>query len=517
MRVTELLDRLDRVKKAGDGWIASCPVGANHPRGDRTPGLKVDEGRNGEILLRCHKGCDTETEICPALGIDLKDLFPEREERRQTRTIETTYDYVDEDSELLYQVVRYKPKSFSQRRPDGEGGWVYKLGDVRRVLYRLPEVLYAIEQGKRVWLVEGEKDVEALRALGEVATTNVGGAQSWKDEYTDVLKGLRTIIVVADRDGAGIKRAEKLVATLQTAGVPNVVGCQAKVGKDVSDHLAASETLETLERLDPAKKANGLVLERFSSIEAVPPEWVKGLEGYVPFKAITLLAGEQGTNKSTFACYLAALITGVDYDGDVMYITTEGDPGVEIKPRLIAAGADVDRCHFVRRAIDGFEGIVSFPNDIRELEAEVKRTGTRLIVIDPVLAHVDVEDTNNDNSIRTALAPLQMLAQRNNLIVLLIAHINKDKSTDPFKRVGGSKGLTGVARSNLLMGKMWDGRELRAIASFKSSWADPTHALTFRVTTEYVPEIDSHSIRALPFGTSSVTAQGLLSERRAEG
>lgn len=509
MRVEEFLHRLEGVKRANDGWVARCP---SHP--DRSPSLQVSEREDGSIGIHCHAGCDTETKVLPAMGLEPKDLFPEREQRVE-RVVETTYDYVDENGELLYQVIRYKPKGFSQRRPDGKGGWVDKLGDVRRVLYRLPEVLCAIEQGKRVWLVEGEKDVEALRALGEVATTNVGGAQSWKDEYTEVLKELRTVLVVADRDGPGLKRAQKLVAELQAAGVPSVVGCQAKVGKDISDHLAAGETLETLERLDPEKKANGLVLERFSAIKAEAPEWVNGLEGFVPFKAITLLAGEQGCNKSTFACYLAALITQF-YDGDFMYITTEGDPGVEIKPRLLAAGADVDRGHFVRRADDGFEGIVSFPNDIRELEAEVKRTGTRLIVIDPVLAHVDVEDTNNDNSIRTALAPLQMMAQRNNLIVLLIAHINKDRSTDPFKRVGGSKGLTGVARSNLMMGKLYDGHELRAIASFKSSWADPSNALTFRIHNEYVGEIDDYSIKALPFGVSPVKASSLLAEKRSE-
>ena len=512
MRVEDLLARLERVRRDGDGWRACCPSPA-HERGNReSPALRIAEGDDGEILLYCHANCDIE-EICDAIGIEKKDLFPERE-RRVERVIETTYDYVDEEGNLLYQVVRYRPKGFSQRRPDGEGGWIDKLDDVRRVLYRLPEVLYALENGKPVWIVEGEKDADALVEAGVCATTNVGGAQAWKPEYTKLLTGAPFVVIIADRDGPGIKRAQKLAAELEDKVGTVRIG-QAKVGKDAYDHLTAGHGLDEFEPLDPEKKANGILLERFSAIKAEAPEWVKGLEGFVPFKAITLLAGEQGTNKSTFACYLAALITQF-YEGDVMYITTEGDPGVEIKPRLLAAGADVDRCHFVRRATDGFEGIVSFPGDIHELEAEVKRTGTRLIVIDPVLAHVDVEDTNNDNSIRTALAPLQMMAQRNNLIVLLIAHINKDKSTDPFKRVGGSKGLTGVARSNLMMGKLYDGHELRAIASFKSSWADPANALTFRIDTVAVGEIDGLSIKCSPFGVSPVKASSLLSENRSE-
>lgn len=509
MRVDEILGRLDGWKRNASGWEARCPA-----HEDRKASLGIAEGDDGRTLLTCRAGCSTES-VVAALGLELKDLYVE--EVKPQEVIETTYDYVDEQGALLYQVVRFRPKRFQQRKPDGAGGWEWKLGDVRRVLYRLPELLAST---KPIWIVEGEKDVEALREHGVNATTNVGGAQAWKDEYSDLIAGKAgpgaTVVVVADRDGPGIKRAQKIAAELEQRGLQAIV-VQAKEGKDAYDHLAAGFGPQDFERLDENKPADGIILERFSKIEATQPEWVIGLEGFVPFKAITLLAGEQGTNKSTFACYLAALIT-TTYSSDVFYITTEGDPGVEIKPRLLAAGADVDRCHFVRRAVDGFEGIVSFPNDIRDLEAAVKKTGARLIVIDPVLAHVDVEDTNNDNSIRTALAPLQQMAQRNNLIVLLIAHINKDKSTDPFKRVGGSKGLTGVARSNLMMGKMAkDGEEgLRAIASFKSSWADPTSALQFRVTSEYVPEIEGYSIRALPFGTTRVKAHHLLAENRGQ-
>lgn len=508
MRVDELLDRFENVKKSGDGWVARCPA-----HKDRVSSLSIGEGDNGRTVLNCHAGCET-ADICRSLGLDLKDLFEEDETPVQ-RTIEATYDYTDENGVLLYQAVRYKPKTFSQRKPDGEGGWVDRLGDVRRVLYRLPEIIDAITEGQRVWIVEGEKDVESLRAIGEVATTNVGGAGKWKPEYTDILKEAKTVIVVADRDGPGLKSAETIIAELRQAGVSTVEGCQAKVGKDITDHLEAGHGLDELERLDPGKKTDGIVLQKFSIIKAEKPEWVDGLEGFVPFKAITLLGGEQGTNKSTFACHLAWKITS-QYDGDVMYITTEGDPGVEIKPRLLAAGADVDRCHMVRRVTEGFDGIVAFPIDAREIEAEVKKTGTRLLVIDPVLAHVDVEDSNNDNSIRTALAPLAQMAQRQNMIVLLIAHINKDRSTDPFKRIGGSKGLTGVSRSNLLMGKLFDGRPARAIASFKSSWADPTHALQFRVEEKFVPEIDGNSIWCKPMGTVNVTAHALLSEKRGE-
>lgn len=507
MRVDDILQRLERVKKVPNGWEGCCPA-----HDDKQASLGIAEADDGRTLLTCRAGCTTEA-VVARMGLEMKDLYVEELKPAEPEVIDVTYPYVDEAGTLLYEVVRWKPKRFQQRKPDGNGGWEWKLGDVRRVLYRLPELIEAVKTGRRIYLPEGEKDCEAIIAAGAFATTNVGGAQAWKPEYVDFLRGAH-VFIVADRDGPGVKRAHTIAASLEGVAA-SVRILQAKTGKDAADHLAAGHTLGELEVLDEGKPADGLVLEKFSAIKATQPEWVNGLDGFIPFSAITLVAGEQGTNKSTLACYIAALVTSF-YDGDVMYITTEGDPGIEIKPRLLAAAADVERCHFVRRQVDGFEGIVSFPNDIRELEAAVKKTNTKLIVIDPVLAHVDVEDTNNDNSIRTALAPLQMMAQRNNLIVLLIAHINKDKSTDPFKRVGGSKGLTGVSRSNLMMGHLREGEELRALASFKSSWSAPQQARTFRVTQEYVPEIDGYSIRALPFGTSNVKAHQLLAENRGQ-
>ena len=105
------------------------------------------------------------------------------------------YDYVDEAGKLLYQVERMKPKGFRQRRPDGRGGWEYKLGDVRRVLYRLPQVIEAVAAGKLITVVEGERDVHTLEAKGKVATTCPGGAGKWRKEYSEVLRGAKVAII----------------------------------------------------------------------------------------------------------------------------------------------------------------------------------------------------------------------------------------------------------------------------------------------------------------------------------
>ena len=87
------------------------------------------------------------------------------------------YPYLDETGKLLFEVIRFEPKTFRPRRPDGAGGWIWNLEGTERVLYRLPEVLKAAKDGGTVYVVEGEKDADALRRAHAVATCNPGRRQ----------------------------------------------------------------------------------------------------------------------------------------------------------------------------------------------------------------------------------------------------------------------------------------------------------------------------------------------------
>jgi putative DNA primase/helicase len=130
--------------------------------------------------------------------------------------IVATYDYTDENGKLLFQTVRLKPKDkpkdFYQRQPDGKGGWRNNIKDVRRVLYRLHEVVKA----QIVCLPEGEKDVDNLRELGFVATTNPMGAGKWRKEYAEALRRKDVVVFgdVGDSDGSGEKHTAKRLASL---------------------------------------------------------------------------------------------------------------------------------------------------------------------------------------------------------------------------------------------------------------------------------------------------------------
>ena len=195
-----ILNKLPHARTNGSGWSAQCPA-----HDDQHPSLSIAEGDDGRVLLKCHAGCTTE-EIVEKLDLNISDLFPPKL-RSQRRHIVHGYDYRDEDGGLLYQVTRYEPKGFRQRRPK-EGGWIWNMKDVQRVLYRLPE-LRAADPKEPVFVTEGEKDADRLADLGLVATTNVGGAGKWRTEYTEELQD-RVLVLLEDNDAAGHGHVQKI-------------------------------------------------------------------------------------------------------------------------------------------------------------------------------------------------------------------------------------------------------------------------------------------------------------------
>jgi len=216
-----VLSRLKYVRKTGDGkWSAQYP---SHD--DRVNNLSVDIGDDGKLLVHCHAGCEA-ADVMAAVGLTMKDLFPAGDGRHKGNNkpgrVVASYDYRDESGKLLFQSVRFEPKGFSQRQPDGKGGWKWNLQGVRRVLYRLTELL-AADAGETVFVVEGEKDCNLLATLGLVATTNPGGADKWRQEYNEMLRG-RHVVIFPDNDGPGRKHAQTVARSLHgTAASVKVV------------------------------------------------------------------------------------------------------------------------------------------------------------------------------------------------------------------------------------------------------------------------------------------------------
>jgi len=228
MTLDEFLDLLEEVRPAGNGYVAICPA-----HEDSSPSLSITESDEG-ILLNCHAGCSTES-VVESLDLEMRDLFFKPRSSGGAGEPEAIYSYQDEVGIELYQALRFPGKNFRQRYMGPDGEWVWNLKERRRVLYRLPEIIAAVADGKTIYLCEGEKDVEALVARGHEATCNPMGAGKWKPEYSEVLVGAN-VIIIQDKDEPGRAHAERVKQSL--LGKANGVWVvQAKTGKDAYDHF----------------------------------------------------------------------------------------------------------------------------------------------------------------------------------------------------------------------------------------------------------------------------------------
>ena len=161
------------------------------------------------------------------------------------------YDYLNAAGELVHQTLRYepgrdgRPKSFSQRRPDGKGGWIWSLKGVAPVLYRLQDVIKADE----VLVCEGEKDADTLAALGYAATTCPMGAGKWRGHHSEHLKDKR-VFILPDNDDAGRKHLAQVARALAGAGIEARVVHLPESVKDVTDFVETfTDKTEAAERL----------------------------------------------------------------------------------------------------------------------------------------------------------------------------------------------------------------------------------------------------------------------------
>jgi hypothetical protein len=210
---------------------------------DREPSLSVTDASD-RVLIKWHAGCDID-DLLAKLGLSRRDLFDGDREHvsPEPRRIVAEYPYTSETGAVLFVKVRFQPKHFLVKRPDGLGGWIWGIGpDTRRVLYRLPR-LVAAQPSDVVWIVEGEGDVHSLEARGQIATTNFDGASKsgerpkWRAEYSPFMVG-RDVRIVADRDSEGRSRAEYLELCLR--GIARTLELvEAAQGKDATDHLGA--------------------------------------------------------------------------------------------------------------------------------------------------------------------------------------------------------------------------------------------------------------------------------------
>lgn len=329
--------KVDKVKRRDNSITAQCPA-----HDDSSPSLSVAVGKTRDIVITCHAGCAAD-DVMAALDLRWTDLSD-----GTNLTEVAVYPYTDEHGTVLFEVVRYQPKTFRQRRPGNRWG----LGDTRRPLYRLPKVLAAAAAGDTIYIPEGEKDVEAIESAGAVATCPP--ASNW-EKVPDAADSVRggDVVIVADRDTAGYSKALQIGADLLLHDVPHRYALAA-VGKDVSDHLAAGKTLDELEPVDvvglqtllhgtndwPTPRAlyaglNGDGLPTFP-LEALP-DWVadlirdlaEGLQVAIDMPAMVVL----GAVSTVCSGRIAVKLKGSSWVEDVnIYLVIGAPPGTGKSP-----------------------------------------------------------------------------------------------------------------------------------------------------------------------------------------
>lgn len=298
MNAQQIAKGLGKFNSTAGGFVAPCPA-----HDDNNPSLSISDGKDGKVLVHCHAGCDQNVVID---ALKSRKLWPEAEAKaeapsrgRPKQAIVATYDYADpETGEVKLQVVRYEPKTFRQRRPDGRGGWTWSVPATERILFNLPAVVQ--NAGKAVCIVEGEKDVLSLAKIGVVATCNPGGAGKWQSNYTDALAG-RDVLILPDNDEPGEQHAEIVARALygraKSIRIIRLPGLAPK--GDVSDWIAAGGTRDDLVHLrlgtdlyHPADDRRGDVLD-----SAPVEDYYEADEALTPFRPL-------GFNNGTYY-YLA--------------------------------------------------------------------------------------------------------------------------------------------------------------------------------------------------------------------
>lgn len=306
-----VLPRLDRVKKSGAGFMARCPA-----HEDGTASLSIGPGREHPVVLNCHAGCAPD-DVLGQLGLTWGDLSAPRpdvprsaDEWTPVGPASAVYDYRDETGALLFQVLRTAAKEFRQRIPDptAKSGWQWKLGATRRVLYRLPEILQTVREGRVVWICEGEKDVHTLVGQGLEATCNPGGAGKWHRDYSECLREA-VVIIVADRDEPGQAHARQVRDAL--AGIAASVSIVEPIeGKDVTDHVAAGRGLHELVTVwtddQPSRVVLAPDLWEFIAAADEPYDWL--VPGLLERGDRLILTGFEGLGKTMVARQMAVTV-----------------------------------------------------------------------------------------------------------------------------------------------------------------------------------------------------------------
>ena len=471
--------RLENVKHLEDGSIiAACPVCRKAGADKSGDHLKIQPGGKFGCAVN-PKDHEHRKEIFKLAGCRTW-LKPASNGggNGSGKGIVATYDYHDASGKVVFQVVRYEPKDFRQRRPDATapGGWTWKTSGIGKVLFRLPEIVRAIAGGKFIFICEGEKDVLAMVQSGFDATCNPGGAGKWLDSYTETLRGAE-ICIIADKDKAGRDHARlvagKLHGAAKSVRVLELPDTNGKPVKDAADFFSAGGQPADLDELaqaaplwtpqaaqdplpgnDDPPEQPAPVVELPDLIDAAdflaqpidpPAELIEG----ILHKGSKLAFGGSSKSFKTWCLLDLAISVATCADwlgrrtaqGKVLFVNFEIQPhawqrrivavaqakGVEIKPGQITLwnlrGHAADFRQLIPRIIE-----------------RAGREGYSIIILDPIYKLYGNTDENSAGNVALLLNSLENLATETGAATAFGAHFAKGNASakEAIDRISGS-------------------------------------------------------------------------------
>ena len=295
------------------------------------------------------------------------------------------------------------------------------------------------------------------------------------------------VFLCLDADKAGEDACKRLAGLLpDTVSVTRIQPCM-KDWNDVLVHRAEISNRNYFKSIvlkEPSKPETVKII-RMSDVELTPVEWL--WKPYLPFGKLSVLQGNPGEGKTYFAMHLAAACTNGKLlpnmermePFNVIYQTAEDGLGDTVKPRLIEAGADLDRV----LVIDDSEVQLTLSDE--RIERAIIENNARLVIIDPIQAYLGADvDMNRANEVRPIFMRLGQVAQRTGCAILLIGHLNKAAGMQSLQRGLGSIDIAAAVRSVLFIGKLKHDPTMRILTHEKSSLAPPGASLAFSLGDE---------------------------------
>lgn len=472
MTLEQILERFPgkQTKKTGETLVL-CPA---HP--DKNPSLGIKES-NGKILVCCYAGCAKEA-VLEAAGLTLRDLFVDSPVNAPVRRgaaaparsdPEKVYVYRDEAGEVRSRKRRYYRNGDKTFVIEAKNGSSWDKNNKRNegtpyenLLYNLPEVLAAIEEGKTIVLNEGEKACDRGKDAGLVCTCQQhgGNPSQFNDHHARILARARTVVIVADRDldpSKGLRYAKHCAAKIKLLGGNPIIVQSATTGDadDLFDHLEAGHAPSDLVRWVNPDLMTGIV--RADSIKPVPVEW--WIPQLIPKGMITMCDGEPEAGKSFLSLALtshfstgAALWNGYEPEKtNTLILATEDDAKRTIVPRLLSFNADLSRV-FIRDI-----GFAFNEEGLALLEELFVALNIGFCPVDPFLAYLKraLRQRNCELDERGIMDHLKGICERTNASIFAVRHLSKDKANDDPMYAGyGSIDIVASARSAMSVQKV---------------------------------------------------------------